>query len=270
MFLFIEQLFLLFISLFLLTVKGGLTFISGRILLFLSFFFISSYFYLGDDSDDYNHCETAASCNGLIVTIFNSAISLSRVKNTQKDVLALGITGGQALAAFQSWQSGSGFSADVLSTDNEIMNVDFSKYKVIYMPSSELQVSGGISCAQLTLVSSRSDSIKYFVNTLKGSLMTLTQDGCTSGYTFLVVPLTTASVYIDTVIIESALSSVVTSLNSNSLNHCCYHTGYPGPAGYGGLEVLAYDPVTGNYFIYLSHLSYIIYLYYYFSFFLKK
>lgn len=113
------------------------------------------------------------------------------------------------------------------------------------MPSANQHVDGGISCELLDTISSRSNDIKYFVNTLKGSLITLTQDGCSSGYTFLVVPLETYSVSIDTVVIQPALSSVVTSLQSNSLNHCCYHTGYPGPANYGGLNILAIDPYSG-------------------------
>jgi hypothetical protein len=199
----------------------------------------------GDDSDDSGHCETASSCNGLIVTIFSYAISLSGVKNTQKDVLALGITGAQALSAFTSWQSGVGFTADILNTDSEINNVDFSQYKVIYMPSSSYQTTGGISCSQLSLIAARSTELINFVNTLKGSLMTLTQDGCPStGYTFLAVPLVTTSISASTVTIMTALTSVVTTLSPTSLDHCCYHTGYPGP-DYGGLDILAVDPSTG-------------------------
>jgi hypothetical protein len=201
---------------------------------------------VGDDSDDSGHCETASSCNGLIVTIFSSAISLSSVRNTVKDVLAIGITGSQALSAFSSWQGGAGFTADIVNTDLEIMNVDFTEYKVLYMPSSSLQTGGGISCAHLALVANRSSEIISFVNTLKGSLITLTQDGCSSsGYTFLAAPLESISLGSQTVTIQSALSSVVTTLTPTSLDHCCYHTGYTGPVGYGGLDVLAIDTNTG-------------------------
>jgi hypothetical protein len=202
----------------------------------------------GDDSDDSGHCETASSCNGLIVTIFSSAISLSGVKNTLKDVLAIGITGSQALSAFTSWQEGVGFTADIVSTDLEITNVDFTNYKVIYMPSSVFQTSGGISCSHLSLIAARSSEIISYVNTLKGSLITLTQDGCSSpGYTFLAVPLETISLGSTRyVTIQSALSTVVTTLTPTSLDHCCYHTGYTGPVGYGGLDVLAIDSQLGT------------------------
>jgi hypothetical protein len=113
------------------------------------------------------------------------------------------------------------------------------------MPSSEFATSGGISCSQLALLAARSVELIHYVNTLKGSLITLTQDGCSStGYTFLAVPLVTASVYVSAVTIMPALSSVVTTLSPTSLDHCCYHTGYPGP-DYGGLDILAIDPLSG-------------------------
>jgi hypothetical protein len=115
------------------------------------------------------------------------------------------------------------------------------------MPSSDQMTSGGISCAQLSIVSSRGAHIIHFVNSLRGSLIALTQSGCSEGYAFLAVPLVTNTVNIQSLIIQQPLFDVVPSLTSTSLDHCCYHTSYPGPIGHGGLLPLAVDPSTGTY-----------------------
>jgi hypothetical protein len=202
--------------------------------------------HVGDDSDDFGHCETATSCNGLIVTIFQYAIGLSEVKNTHKDVLAIGVNGGQAQAALSAWQAANGFTVDVITADNLIMSTSFTSYKMIYLPSSQIMTNGGITCAQLDLLANRSSSIINFVNVHRGSLMALTHDGCPSKYAFLAAVLQTQSISISALYPTTDLLTIVPTLTSNSLDHCCYHTSYTGPVGYGGLRVMATDPGTGK------------------------
>lgn len=180
------------------------------------------------------------------MTIFTYSIGLSGVKNTKKDVLAIGVNYGQAAAGFAAWQAGQGFSADIITSDSDIMTTSFTDYKMIYFPSNEFNTAGGITCAQLDLISNRSSSIINFVNVHRGSLMALTHDGCGSKYEFLAAPLNTLSSSTSTLYPTSELLRIVPALTSTSLDHCCYHTAYTGPANYGGLQVMAVDPLSGN------------------------
>ena len=75
--------------------------------------------------------------------------------------------------------------------------------------------------------------------------MALTHDGCAGAYHFLAAPLQTVTVSIDTLEVKQELFDIVPTLMPTSLDHCCYHTAYPGPEGFGGLQVLATNPSTG-------------------------
>ena len=240
--LFIMQLILLMSE----CAMGGFTFISGTAVVIFFSFKINIIDFTGDDSDDIDHCETAAACNGLIVTVFDYALSLSQLTGTVRDVLAIGVNGDQAFNALTNWQTGQGFTMDIITSENDIDSVTFTDYKLIYLPSSAAHCLGGISCYQLDLLANRSSDIINFINVHKGSLIALTHDGCSGAYNFLAATLGLTSISIDQLDITTRLTTIAPLLTTNSLDHCCYHTAYTGPEGYGGLQVLATDPANGD------------------------
>lgn len=237
-------------------VQGGFTFISGVVLLvfcqqnstlfsllLMSFLLLCDL--LGDDSDDYNHCETATSCNGLIVTVIDYAIAASRVPFTTKDIVVVGVHHGYALAAIESWIGATNYTYDIVVNEN-ISNVVFSNYKMIYIPSDHLMTSGGIECEEVDLLETRTADIANYVNSESGSLMALTQETCENGWSWLPISLNFESTNIELLTVQPNLLNIVDTLNETSLDHCCYHTKFTGPEGYGGLLVLA----TGDMMLY--------------------
>ena len=196
----------------------------------------------GDDSDDYNHCETATSCNGLMVTIFEYSIESSQVPFTTKDVLVIGVHHGYALEAIQAWMGATNFTYDIVLND-DITTVVFSNYKMIYIPSDYAMTGGGIECSEVDILQTRTADIATYVNSESGSLMALNQQSCENGWSWLPMSLNFESTNLATLTIQPTLLSIVDTLVDTSLDHCCYHSKFTGPDGYGGLLVLA----TGDY-----------------------
>jgi hypothetical protein len=198
---------------------------------------------IGDDSDDYDHCETATSCNGLMVNIFDFAIESSQVPFTVKDILMVGVHGGYALAAVESWMGATNYTYDIVSYEN-ISSVSFFEYKVLYIPSDDAMTGGGIECAEVDLLRTRTADIANYVNSISGSLIALNQHNCENAWTWLPMALEFETTNLAELTIQPTFLSVVDTLNATSLDHCCYHTKFIGPESYGGLLVLA----TGDFF----------------------
>jgi hypothetical protein len=148
-------------------------------------------FVSGDDSDDNSagHCFTAASCGGMMVNAFTNGIARSDVAffapSAQiKDILIIGAISGTALSSFNNWRSG-GFPTatyDVV-TGAAISTVDFSQYRVLYIPSSTSHTPGGVACSDVALLNARAGDIANYVNTLGGSIISLTLGCVRSSFT---------------------------------------------------------------------------------------
>ena len=207
--------------------------------------------YLGDDSDDYGHCETASSCNYLIVNIIQYSLDASTVTSPIKDILAIGVHDSAALSALEAWTNYGSWTYDIVLND-DITNVNLEDYRMIYIPSDRSMTSGGIECTEIDLLAGRSDDIATYVNSFGGSLMALTQQSCSGAYAWLPVTIVAEGTNLETVELTDNILAIVSTLQSNSLDHCCYHAKFTGPEGYAGMNILATDPAdNGNTIIYV-------------------
>jgi hypothetical protein len=173
-----------------------------------------------------------------MVTIFDNSIKSSQVPFTEKDILAVGVHSSFALAALESWVGATNYTYDIVLDEN-ISSVVFSKYKMLYIPSDTLMTSGGIECSEVDLLRTRTADIANYVNSESGSLMALNQQTCENAWSWLPISLNFVETNLQDLTVQPTLLAIADTLNATSLNHCCYHTKFTGPVGYGGLLVLA-------------------------------
>jgi hypothetical protein len=171
------------------------------------------------------------------VSIFDYSIESSRVPFTEKDIVVIGVHRGYALAAVLSWIGATNYTYDIILNE-DISTVDFSNYKMIYIPSDHLMTGGGIECEEVDLLQTRTADIANYINSESGSFMSLNQENCANGWSWLPISIEFETTNLAELTIQPTLLDIVT-LNATALDHCCYHTKFTGPTGYGGLLVLA-------------------------------
>ncbi|KFA91233.1 HYR domain-containing protein [Archangium violaceum] len=205
----------------------------------------------GDDADDLWHCE-GSRCGGLYPSLFKAALSKSR--SGGRGILAIGVNGGQARDSFNSWNSpthgGPNASVTHVLSAGEIARVDFNRYALVYLPSSERHTIGGLTDQQISALNARQPDLARFVNERGGSLIALTQAEVPGGWGFLPMPLRTHDIPFDVAEPTPALREFSPSLTAFELSHKSFHNVFTGPSGFSGLRVLAYNdealnPYTG-------------------------
>ena len=208
-------------------------------------------FLSGDDADDGGHCSGATSCGGLYANLIDFAVQNSTAPGGAGDILAIGVNG-QALTALNNWNgaaSNGPYSIVHLSTAGQIGAVNFANYKLLYIPSDG-NTSGGISAAQLAALNLRQAAIQNFVNVSGGGLISLTEGGSgAAAYGWLPIPITTSNAGHGSgspITPTADLISVSPSTTSANLTHCCLHNTFTGPAGFSGLNVLAFHNHGGT------------------------
>ncbi len=196
----------------------------------------------GDDADDLWHCE-AKGCGGLYPSLFRSALSRSRSGGT--GILAVGVNGAQALAAFNGWNDssngGPGARVTHVRTLEEISHVDFNRFAFVYLPSAERHTQGGINPRQISALNARQPELARFINEKGGSLIALTQAEVPGGWGFLPIPLETADLPFDVAEPTEELREFAPTLTAFELSHKSFHNVFTGPSGFSGLRVLAYN-----------------------------
>lgn len=201
----------------------------------------------GDDADDLWHCEESR-CGGLYPSLFRAALSRSR--SGGRGILAIGVNGGQALAAFNSWNSTfhNGPNAPVTHVREvgDIAAVDFNRFAFVYLPSARLHTLGGLTEQQIAALNVRQPDLARFVNERGGSLIALTQAEVPGGWGFLPLPLETQDVTFDVAEPTAALQEFSPSLTAYELSHKSFHNVFTGPSGFSGLRVLAYNDEPYN------------------------
>jgi cysteine-rich repeat protein len=201
----------------------------------------------GDDADDMWHCE-GSRCGGLYPSLFHAALSKSR--SGGKGILAIGVNSGQALATFNSWNSPThgGPNARVTHalTAGDIARVDFNRFALVYLPSSERHTLGGLTDSQISALNARQPDLARFVNERGGSLIALTQAEVPGGWGFLPMPLQTQDIAFDVAEPTPALREFSPSLTAFELSHKSFHNVFTGPSGFSGLRVLAYNDEAYN------------------------
>lgn len=201
----------------------------------------------GDDADDATHCQ-GTRCGRLYPNLFKAAISRSRSGGT--GILAIGVNGGNARTAFNSWNlpgnGGPGAQVTFITALAQISSVDFNQYAMIYLPSSASETSGGLTLQQIAELNRRQPAIADFVNVRGGSLIALTQAETTGGWGFLPVPLTTEDMEFQMARPTPELVALSPETNEGNLTHNAFHNVFTGPSGYSGLAPLAINVEPGS------------------------
>src|SRR3989304_1289038 len=207
----------------------------------------------GDDADDTGHCRGTA-CGGLYAKALKTVYDKSTGPGT--GILAIGVNGSTsstARSALIGWNNvlngGPGAPITIVTSTTAISTVNFSLYRMIYVPSGSNNTSNGITSTQLAALNGRQAAIQTFVNN-GGGVLALTEQGLTGAYAWFPVPVPlTFSAINDTNIdvtglgITGDMSAFAVGPNNANMDHCCYHTmwtGVTGAAGiFGALKVLA-------------------------------
>ncbi|MCL6502049.1 MAG: tandem-95 repeat protein [Pirellulales bacterium] len=141
-----------------------------------------------------------------------------------------------------------GLPAPVFVNDNEIAAVDFTQFRVMYIPSVNNAddlggsgVQGGISNAEIAILTNRKQDVQDYVNITGGGLMALTQAGAPQAYAWLELPL---PFVIDTnitggrLVQTPLLAAAGFNITDEELNNGTpWHNEFIGPPGFNNLEV---------------------------------
>ena len=165
------------------------------------------------------------------------------------DVLAIGIDPAGASQAFDAITSASivnGHSLDFVF-GAQISTVNFNDYKVLYIPSSEANVGGGIADADSLLLATRKDEVREFINN-GGSHVALTQATVTNPYAWLELPdqfvITdwgAGGIMGDLRKTQAAIDAGITISDADLSWGTPYHNDFVGPPGFNGLVPFVMD-----------------------------
>ena len=128
----------------------------------------------------------------------------------------------------------------------DITAVDFTRYRVLCIPSRSGQVGGGITQAELNALNMRRVDVETYLNSSGGSLMAFTLTGLTNPYGWLPIALTAIAATASHVDPTEDLRVLLPGVTSADISHSEYHTQFTGPSGYSGLKVLAVANPSGN------------------------
>jgi hypothetical protein len=169
----------------------------------------------------------------MIQDILRFVVEESVIDASPDSVLQLGGSVGN-LAITQSAAGPLGFTV-THATGADISTVDFLQYDALYMPTSENDVGGGLSQADLNLINQREQDIIDFINA-GGGLAAFAQN-LVNGYAWFPLDgLTTASPTGNTIVLTPEGSFI---LSPSATSVVPFHTAFTGPAGFFGLDVLA-------------------------------
>ena len=199
-------------------------------------------YFSGDDSDSTGHCQGTA-CGGLLPKALKAVYDASTSGGT--GILAIMTnTSSTARTALNGWNNttngGPGAAITYVSTATAIGAVNFSLYRMIYVPSASNLTTGGITSSQVSALNARKAAITAFVNS-GGGVLALSERGLTGGFGWLPVSLTFATIT-DTNVQKTPdmaveLPATTATVNNTNLDHNHYHNSWGGT--FGDLKVLA-------------------------------
>jgi sugar lactone lactonase YvrE len=202
----------------------------------------------GDDADSSNHCE-GTRCGGLYAKALKAVYDASKPGTGVTGNRILAIMSGSsstALTALNGWNSvvnggpGAAITFVTTTTTPSISTVDFSQYRMIYVPSASNLTTGGITSIQVSALNLRKTAIQAFVNS-GGGVLALSEQGLTGAFGWLPVPLTFATIT-DTNVQPTPdmfveLPATTGSVTDANMDHSQYHNSWSGT--FGDLKVLA-------------------------------
>ena len=200
---------------------------------------------LTSDADNDLHCG-GSQCGGLYSDVLKQAVYFATLKSAylgaKSGILAIGVNGQPALRNFQSWLTVASITEPVTyMTDTTLLaTVDFTAFKVLYVPSAEINANGGIvngiSNAQNNVLVARKADIANYVNSFGGSYIVLGQSSLTNAYKWLPVPL----VYVPAAFINVDVTPDLATLSATStgpnLSHWAWHGYFTGPPDWSGTQ----------------------------------
>lgn len=206
----------------------------------------------GGDRDDHGTFSGGVNVDGwkFIQQAVQFVHSGSFNTGTTKDVLIIGTNGGDASAAIASALSVLGYTSDTVSVVGpgplEIGGVNFANYKLIYVPGTGPETTGGITSAQVSALNLRKTDIGAFVHS-GGGIVALTEENAAAPYGWLELPLpftiTLSLTDVNTMIQTPALAAAGFSItNAELTNGTPVHNAFTGPAGFNGLNVFVTNP----------------------------
>jgi hypothetical protein len=168
-------------------------------------------------------------------------------------ILVIGATADSATGAAISAAAALGLPAPTFVTGAAISTVDFSKYRVIYVPSTTPKEPGGISQADLDLLDARKADITNYVNNIGGGVLAFTEVDATVPYDWLAVPnvLTTKSYGDagngDPLVETPAMLAAGFTVNNATINlGTPWHESFTGPPGFDNMQPFILDANTGE------------------------
>jgi len=168
------------------------------------------------------------------------------ILGNKSGILAIGVNGAPALTSFRNWLAASYNTEPITYMTNvsDILRVNFSKYKVLYIPSAFQNLDGiivnGINETQNNaLVARRADITKY-INNQGGSLVALGQSSLTNAYAWLPMQPNYEAWSSPSVDPTADMRIISPRSTAAALYHPMWHGYFWGPPGWTGMTVLAY------------------------------
>jgi len=215
----------------------------------------------GGDRDDFGHGDFTGGKNVggwlFIQEMVNFAYNQS--PNSGAGILVIGAhQGGRARAAIDSAARALGlqeFYADTDPGDLDISTVNFSKYRMIYVPSDEnppnsgADTQGGILQTEINLLTARKLDVENFVNS-GGGLVALTEEAADTPDSWLALPkpfVIDGNVNgTDPLIQTPALAAAGLNITNVDLNlGTPWHNSFTGPPGFNNMQPWVLDKTTG-------------------------
>lgn len=173
-------------------------------------------------------------------------------KNALNDILAIGVNGGFAQDAIESAAVVLGLNV-TFATGATISTINFDQFNVLYVPSDEFNTFGGISDADLALLTARKNDVQAYVNS-GGSLVALTEESATAPYAWLNLPdpFAISNFVFNTALRKTpaAIAAGFTISDIDLTNGTPYHNSFVGPPGFNGLVPFVldegFDFIAGN------------------------
>jgi len=195
------------------------------------------------DRDDHGHYDGTNNVNGWKLIEQAIDFTYTNATNGGTGVLVIGPTGGEALDAATHAISALGLSKTVI-TGTAIDTTSFAPFRVIYVPSSKFQTSGGITDADNDRLVARKADVQAFVNG-GGGLVMLTQTQLNNPYGALELPLAFAiddesftgsntTLFQTPELAAAGFSITDAELSAGTPVHC----DFVGPPGFNGLKTL--------------------------------
>ncbi len=124
-----------------------------------------------------------------------------------------------------------------------IETVDFDPFDAIYMPTTNNEVTGGMTPAEVASVNTRSADIQTFVN--EGGGLAAFSQNVSGGYGwFPLGGLMTSNLGAGTGSALTPIGMMILRPSATAVEP--FHTSFDGPAGFFGLDVLAFQVSTGR------------------------